>query len=230
LSRRLANSVGFGAIPADSGTRVAFVPAELAASSWAEWLTAIGTLLAVIVAVGLQGFLWFRERRRTPKLALNFDAHYFTREVAPDGSGFPYLRLAVSNGVGRRAATDAKILVLRVDEIGGGGVQRWLVNPALAWAHSIPQSSRLAIPAGATRYIDLGFWFDRSPPIKLTLCVVPQPNTGRNMLPAGRYEIELAATMTNGDASGWIADVSFEESLSGGLGEPKNVRASIRPA
>jgi hypothetical protein len=161
-----------------------------------------------------------------PKLMLAFDEHYFIHESASDGSGIPYLRLAISNGLGRHAAADVKILVLRVDEVGGGGVKRWLVNPALSWAHSIPPSSRLTVPAGATRYIDLGFWPDRSRPIKLWLGVVPQPNTDRHWLPPGRYEIELAATMTNGDASGWLAEVSFEENFAGSASQ----RMSRRPS
>src|SRR3954451_8496586 len=58
-----------------------------------------------------------------------------------------------------------------VDEIGGGGVKRWLVNPALAWPNSLDPIPRMTIPPGATRYVDLGAWPTHILPLRLTVGV-----------------------------------------------------------
>jgi hypothetical protein len=44
-----------------------------------------------------------RESSPRTSVTFAFDSHYFTQEAASDGSGFPFLRLAVTNGLDRRA-------------------------------------------------------------------------------------------------------------------------------
>jgi len=191
------------------------------ASSAAEWLTAVGTLLAVVVAVGLQGWLDFRAKRRRPLLTLRFDEHKYQEENNPEtGAGIPYLRLAVTNARGKETARDVEILLLRVDEVGGGGVKRWLVNPAFAWANSLDPMPRMTIPPGVTRYVDIGCWV-RSSGLILKLCVKPEPGSGRHHLPPGRYRLLLSVTARNADATTWSAELSFDEPI------PKNLSASV---
>ena len=80
--------------------------------TWGGWvaLTAIGTVGAVIVAVGLQAWVGWKEGHRRPKLTLDFDSHMRANETDQHGSTLPYLRLAVTNAKGKETARDVEIL------------------------------------------------------------------------------------------------------------------------
>lgn len=196
-------------------------------ASLAEWLTAVGTLLAVAVAVGFQAWLAYTANRRRPSLSLEFDSHRYQEEVNPAGGSVPYLRLAVTNAPGKHAARDVEVLVKRVDQLGDGGVRRWLVNPALAWPNSLDPLPRMTIPAGTTRYVDVGCWIQLTP-LTLKLAVQPEPNSNRHLLLPGSYEIELAVTARNADATTWVCLISFGESIQQGLAIPANPTASVQ--
>jgi hypothetical protein len=96
--------------------------------TWGGWaaLTAIGTVGAVIVAVGLQWWLGKKERDRRPSLKLEFDSHMRADEADQHGNKLPYLRLAVTNAEGKETARDVEILIVSIDEyattqVGSGG-------------------------------------------------------------------------------------------------------------
>lgn len=61
---------------------------------------------------------------------------------------------------------------------------------------------------------------------------VHRPRTGsnRHILPAGKWQIRLAATLRNGDATFWDADVSWSERTQMGRIEPAEVNATISRA
>jgi hypothetical protein len=198
---------------------------------WAA-LTAIGTVGAVIVAVGLQLWLNYREKSRRPKLTLAFDSHQKVDEQNPAGATIPYLRVAVTNDRERNTAEDVELLVLDVQEyatssVGSGGRNVWLANPALGWTNSLHAAPTMTIPPGATRYADVGCWIGVVP-LEFHLMVVPTPGNRRHVLDAGGWRIRLAATIRNGDVTFWELNVSFEEKVQQGVSEPGNVETGVR--
>ena len=57
---------------------------------------------------------------------------------------------------------------------------------------------------------------------------MPPPNSRRHVLDCGAYEIEVAVTARNSDATTWVAEISFKEELTQGWAKPTDVKASIR--
>jgi hypothetical protein len=192
--------------------------------------TAIGTLLAVVVALGLQFWLSWQANKKRPEIALAFDHHARADEIDVNtGASVPFLRLAVSNAPGKDTAHRVEVIVLGIKATGGSGVMTWLANPALAWANSLNPEPVVELPSGVTRYVDVGQWVQLTP-LTLVLSLQPQPGSQRHYLTPGSYEIELAVTADNGEASTWIASVSFLENVQSGLSSPVNVQASVRAA
>lgn len=210
-----------------------------AVGTWGVWavLTAVGTVGAVIVAVGLQVWLSSKQRRSRPQLTLHFDSHMKTQETNPvTGAQMDYLRLAVSNAQGKDTAADVEVLVLEIEELaagpaGSGGRRVWLANTALGWANSLDIVPRMTIPPGATRYIDVGRWLQLqgpAPELSLVLSVVPEPGSNRHILSSGRWRLRLAATLRNGDATFWDAEVRYDEAFAAGLVQLVGAEATIR--
>lgn len=204
--------------------------------TWGGWaaLTAIGTVGAVIVAVGLQAWLSKKERDRRPKLTLAFDSHMRADEADQHGNTLPYLRLAVTNAERKETARDVEILILGIEEYatsqaGSGGRQIWLANAALAWANSVDPLPRMSIPPGATRYLDIGCWIQLQivAELNLRLSIVPQPHDDRHFLPPSGWRLRLAATTSNGDATYWDVKVSFQDTLSQGIATLANLQAKV---
>ncbi|MGH3142239.1 MAG: hypothetical protein ACRDO9_03805, partial [Gaiellales bacterium] len=141
---------------------------------------------------------------------------------------------AVTNAEGKDTAREVEILVVDIEEyavnqVGSGGRQVWLANPALAWANSIDPLPRMSVPPGATRYVDIGCWVQeaRVAQVNLRLSVVPTPNSNRHLLPPSGWRLRLAATMRNGDATYWDARVSFESTTSQGFASLAKLKAEV---
>lgn len=212
----------------EDSTRFRLPPMLAAVGTWGVWavLTAVGTVGAVMVAVGLQAWLDWKQRTSRPELTLHFDAHMKTQETNPaTGAQMDYLRLAVSNAEGKDTAEDVEVLVVEIQELatspaGSGGRRVWLANPALGWANSLDPLPRMTIPPGTTRYVDVGRWLQLESPVaelSFVLSVVPEPGSNRHILTPGRWRIRLAATIRNGDATFWDAEISYEETTAVGL-------------
>jgi hypothetical protein len=120
-----------------------------AAASVTDWLTAIGTVGAVVVAVSLQWWISWSEKRRAPVLTLVKDELW---KVMTDG--WPSLRLAVRNEPGRHAAHDVQVSVDRVTEANGAVIHN-LANTSLRWSSPVT-TAVVTIPPGAARYVDVG--------------------------------------------------------------------------
>jgi hypothetical protein len=211
------------------------VAQPIIADSTTQWLTAVGTVLAVVVAVFLQAWITWRTHRRQPKLTLARDDYAYSKEANKERALIPYLRLAVTNASGKHAAEAVEVLVLRIDggPRGSGGVNRWLVNPALGWPNSLDPLPRMTIPPGTTRYIDVGYWSQSGqdgglPRWLLELAVQPRPYSDRHILEPGEYVIELAVAARNADATKWRLGVAFEAQADSGL-EPGRVEIDMRP-
>lgn len=203
--------------------------------TWGGWaaLTAIGTVGAVVAAVGLQAWLHHKQRVSRPSLTLHFDSNMQTSETNPaTGALLPYLRMAVTNAQGKDTAADVEILILEVQEFaispaGSGGRRVWLANRALGWANSLDPVPRMTIPPGATRYVDVGRWVQQTP-MSVVLCVVPEPGSNRHVLDPGGWRLRLAATIRNGDATFWEAEVSYGETVQQGPATPTRVTATVK--
>src|SRR5437879_5513337 len=116
----------------------------------------------------------------------------------PAGSNIRYLRLAITNGNGKRSAEDVEVLVMNVDGgPPGGATRRWLVNPALRWPNLRPeQPPQVTVPPGATRYVDLGRWqrdgASQLPRFLFVLALDMPPKSEEHVLEPGSYTIRLA--------------------------------------
>jgi hypothetical protein len=204
------------------------------ATTATDWLTAIGTVLAVVVALGLQGWITWREHRRRPKVSLSFDRFAYAWEG--HDPQIRYLRLAVTNADGKHAADDVEVLVLKIDggPVGSGIVDRWFANSALRWPnlrkHDLP---RVTVPPGASRYVDLGAWAP-SPVAQdhrflFELALDMKPLSEAHILEPGTYDIELAVGPRNADSTRWNVHLSFGNAADDEK-QPRDVKYDVQPA
>jgi hypothetical protein len=194
----------------------------VAASSLTDWLTALGTIGAVIVAVSLQWWISWSEKRRAPVLTLAKDELW--KETT---SGWPSLRLAVRNASGKRAAEDVQVSVDRVSEA-NGAITRNLPNISLRWTN-LTEGPAVTIPAGASRYVDVGSFIDgpahghHAAPV---LALATPVGGFRVMQPP--VVVDLTVTATNCDARRWHVSITFQPSTVDQL-QPENVTLQVKP-
>jgi hypothetical protein len=194
--------------------------------SWSEHtlrvLTALGTTGAVIALVLVETTKGLRrawaEHRRRPELTLAHDSEIDrTSEIGfhpqqPPTAGpmrMVYLRLAVRNKKGRRAADGVEVSIVRVEQLDGHDNDRLPAHNMgpLTWSHRDPLQSRLgpgaassaAIGYGFTGVNDLRFFIDLG---------VPWPNSRVNILGIGTYRFTLRVTAANADAEDWTITVA----------------------
>jgi hypothetical protein len=87
----------------------------------ADWLAAVGTIAAVVIAVGIQFLIWWREKRRRPLLTLEHDRDHSQVELDPDYEALPSIRLRVANSRDKDAADGVEVLV---QETQSGGMSK----------------------------------------------------------------------------------------------------------
>jgi hypothetical protein len=139
-------------------------------------------------------------------------------------------------------AREVEILVLEINEFaispaGSGGRGIWLANPALGWTHAFDsevryQLPRQSIPPGATRYVDVGRWFqleDAPADLSFVLSVIPEPVSGRHVLSSGGWRLRLAVTAQNADATFWDAEISYGVTFAAGLSQLVESKATVVP-
>ncbi len=182
-----------------------------------EWLIAVGTVGAVLVAL-----FWepIRARWKRPKLDLSFDASSpdaITVNVDYPAAGpskyapSHWLRLNVSNRPRRRSAHEVRVLVTSVHRLGpdGTAVERLpLDTVALIWSNLKKASDVTEIPPGVDRRVDVAnlIWATNQLPrdgatgCEAELQVIPEPSARRNRLAAGRYRLDLALSARDVDA------------------------------
>lgn len=175
-----------------------------APSTWPDWLIAIGTISAVVVAVGLQIWIAWRERRSVPELSLVKDHLWHF-----DNLGWPALRLAVRNAAGKHAAHDVQVSLDRVSEANGARFFD-VPNTQLKWVNGWTRPA-MTIPAGAVRYVQIGDFID---------FVLPEENEHPSFSiasePVGVFRLimspcvlEVSVTASNCDARRWRVTVTF---------------------
>lgn len=149
----------------------------------------------------------------------------FAGEDATINTPAGYLRLGVSNGPGRHAASGVEVLVIRVEAIeqgkvsgrptvweGGSGKEReqWKGPVAnlgrLAWTHVDPPE--LTIGPGIRRTVDLGYAISEIPQFRLA--VSPPPLNRSHGLTPGTYRLTLAVGGANADAQHYALTLWFD--------------------
>jgi hypothetical protein len=194
--------------------------------SWSEHtlrvLTALGTTGAVIALVFLEvtkGLIrsW-REHRHRPELTLTHDHEIdITSEVGlqpfqPTTTGpdrMTYVRLAVRNAKGRRAAEGLEVSVVRVKQIEGERDKRLPTHNMgpLVWSHRDPLQSRLG--PGASSSAALGFGVVGANDGRFFIDLgVAWPKSGVSILGPGSYRFTLRVTAANVDAQEWTLTLS----------------------
>lgn len=194
-----------------------------AGSPWVE-ITAIATALAVIVALAtpwLIEYLRRRDRRnRAPVLSLGLEpqADLVIEEVAySDGAdGYAaWVRLGVTNEPRRDAARDVEVLLESARPLPAPGQAEvppvLIAYPAVPWTHVPETMTRVTVPAGATRSVDVATVFlrdDLKPTLNLLIAAAPKDE--RNRVAPGRYELILVVTAHNADAQRYAVEVAWD--------------------
>jgi hypothetical protein len=194
------------------------------AAETAEWLTAAGTLGAVVVAVGLQGWQSWRSRRRRPSLSLSFDNERDRVDVPPQRPASPeqkpdfycshWVRPQVRNERGRNSAEDVEVILVSVRAEPDGpessppvADERLLEGSALKWSEV--DSAKVSLPPGVARHFDLvhvdnmiveadGDDLEGRSPIRFDVHPVPAAKYYRAF--KQRYKVTVALTARDTDA------------------------------
>jgi hypothetical protein len=193
--------------------------AESTEQSIREWAIAAGTVGATVVALYIG--VW-RERLRRPKLSLQYsgpdtgDAAVIT--VGRMRWTSAYVRLRVTAPKRRAAAEGVEVMVVDAREIkprsgfprsDGAAIEGQL----LAWSNSDPTNTRLTIPPGIHRHIDL-IRVDKvdtaSGGAAAYVQVSPVPSDGRHGVKSGKFELELAVGALNANARRYRVEVSYD--------------------
>jgi hypothetical protein len=129
--------------------RVVVVVHPPAATVATDWLTAIGTIGAVVVALGLalqQG------RFSRPKLSLEYEPGPPYRVVVTEASAVvaAYYRLRVVAKSGKRPAEDVEVMVVGA-EMDGQPVD--IADQSLIWSNA--ETTTRHLPAGSWRFVDV---------------------------------------------------------------------------
>jgi hypothetical protein len=175
-----------------------------------EWLQTLGTLAAVIVALGIALAGWIRERRRQPKLSLHFspepDAPWLDLQALSRPRS-AWVRVRVSNARGKHSAHDVEVLVTHFRRVPKSPENQQLpldIRP-LRWSNTLdPQGhpmTRVTIPPGVTRYCDL--------------LAIPEPTASINEAAHDQSEEEIQRDIDAGQYSTAAALQVFPEPRDG---------------
>jgi hypothetical protein len=183
---------------------------------WREWLTAVGTVGATVAAIYVGVFrVWLR----SPKLSLepsDYDAPSDRRIVGrPDGL-LAFVRARVVASAHRQAAEDVEVMILDSKEIRARPGAKpesslRLEGTLLKWGNV--QSTRLTIPPGIHRYVDLlrirhNAAKEGDAPAEV---VVLNPlGDHRERIRSAEFELVLALTARNMDARLYRVVVSYD--------------------
>ncbi len=203
------------------------------------WLVAVGTVGAVIVALGLAAWQGRGSKRRRPVLSITFDdatgiadeeVTFTAQQVLVSGAGAvgqpftaelgrtlaAYLRFEVTNAPGHDAAEDVEVILTRIEEPSFVAETSTLEIsfPSFPWTHL--ETTRVTIPPGVTRSVDIAAVYKDPPDQQLRdifrLLVDPEPGAFRNRLKHGTYELVLTVAARNADAVSYRTRVGFDPS------------------
>jgi hypothetical protein len=175
-----------------------------------EWLQTVGTLAAVIVALGIAVAGWIRQRRRQPKLSLHFspnpDAPWLDLQALSRPPS-AWVRVRISNARGKHSAHDVELLVTQFRRLSKSVEDQQVpldIRP-LRWSNALdPQGypmTRVTIPPGVTRYCDL--------------LAIPQPTASIHEAAYGQSEEEIPRDIDAGEYSTYAPLQVFPEPTDG---------------
>ncbi len=186
-----------------------------------DWFTAIGTFGAVLAALFIA---WWQERRREgrrPDLFLTYDPDesFLSEGVYYPGDGRAYhgdyFRLVVGNRRSKDAAVDVEVLMSSLEDLGKSSDRSTRIAfPGFTWTHTA--STRLTLPPGVRRFIDIGCVHHNSPREyrsiyqgRFELQVSPPPANLRHLLVPGEYRIGFTVSSHNADARHYSLTIRF---------------------
>jgi hypothetical protein len=188
-------------------------------------LGSIATTAAVVVALFtpwvVERLRDRRERKQRPSLSLVFDPRTdaviekvrYSDQV--EGSA-AWIRVGVHAEADRRAARDVEVLLEKAQPL-DSDEEVLIAWPAFQWTH-LDAATRLTIPPGVTRYLDVATVFLRSDwEPKINLLIAAQPMDERNRLAPGKYELWLVASSRDAETRRYVLRIEWD----GELGEER---------
>jgi hypothetical protein len=190
----------------------------------AEWIGAVGTALAVILALWLQ---WLRVWLRRPALVLDFEGDRDRADIRhTDGYVSHWVRPRVRNRPRHNSADDVEVVLARVrllDQVAESRSERpeeLLEGRALKWSEL--NTTKVSLPPGTARRVDLlhvdNTRAETSPdgaeerleraPIRFD--VYPLPAAKYHRAFGDAYEVTLALTARDTDAVYYMTQVSYD--------------------
>ena len=191
-------------------------------TSTAEWLTAVGTVGATTLALfGIYRAAWSR-----PRLFLESDTGPAPNSdqvetVSTSVGTTPlvstpsaWIRARVRSRRGLAVGAEVAIIAASVDT-GSGPRKIHVDGSSLRWSEHDPPISRLDIPPGLARRIDIAsvtkpFGPQAQSAAELVLETVFMPNNKSNHIQSGTIALDLAAASSNGPASYYEIVLRFD--------------------
>jgi hypothetical protein len=174
-----------------------------------EWLTAAGTIGAVLVALFAETFRrWYRRPVLRGRIEMRPPDCHLTPVVHDEVENFAYwFRIWVRND-GRSSAEQVQVQasgLLRRSENGRFEEIRQFLPMNLRWTHTAAIYAPRISP-GMGLHCELGRIM-RGQPDNFELLVEVQPFTGWHRLPPGVYRLVLALAAANADASPFAIEI-----------------------
>lgn len=200
-----------------------------------DWLTAIGTIMAVLAALGIA---IFHEHLRRLFWHPTLDIHF--ENQPPDCNLMPitnpqtgaqatchYFRIRVHN-IGKSSAETVEVFIEQIQRRRADGTfERWqnFLPLNLVWSHYV-QPYFAKIPPQVYKHCDLGHIIDPDlrnlfpgedcPPLNLpesqtvmSLALIVLPSTGTYLLPAGFYRLTLVAAAANAELTRRFMEINL---------------------
>ena len=215
--------------------------------TWADGLTAVGTFLAVVVALGLAGWEWIRRRIWRPELDVVVEPRspdgQIIRVGGVGGSYWAfYCRLQIHNTGSRRAHGVQVRMIRLVDGSGPSKGDADFVPMNLVWSN-VPRNPlgsnirRIELPAlvpELPQHCDFCFFTHTEPPL-VQFCTEETPNAvggGRwpTKKPPGQYRADIAVAAENAKTIYRTLGVVFTGKWSDNVDEmaATNLRVTVR--
>jgi hypothetical protein len=188
------------------------------AASIRDWLAAIGTAAAAILALYI-GVI--RERLRRPQLSLHFERGTSdtivvggVERLTEDSSDVAYLRLRVRNRSGRVTAEDVEVTITGARELQLEGPQVVRLDGLpLGFSNTAPTATRMHVSPGGERHVDLAhIELDRRRQFERAVWIDVHPRPADRQLASmghGVLELELTVTARDVDAVRHVLELRF---------------------
>jgi hypothetical protein len=178
------------------------------ASSATDWLTAIGTVGATVLA--LAGIFWTRWTR--PRLSMEIaPADLDLSKAYYDEGSVPSAWIRARVQAHRATATDVSVSIVRcLVADGGEPEERRVTTLPLRWSSLDPPQTQLHLRRGAPRLIDIAHIDRRETDWQLRLAVDFRGSAEAWVIRRGVVTLDLAATSNEGAASFYTVVLRYD--------------------